>query len=84
MDGTRWVRDASGAFEHLLSLSPLLHVKRDQGMGHYNALTRALTLDNSIHSKLIQTSYTIILLPTDTPHTLRPNASSTHIDAYKH
>ena len=33
MDGTGWVRDALGALEPLQSLSPLLLVKRDQGMG---------------------------------------------------
>ena len=34
------------AFGHLLSLPPLLPVKRDQGTGHLNALAQTLTLDN--------------------------------------
>ena len=46
MDGTGWVRDASGASGHLLSLPPLLLVKRDQGTGHLNALAQTLTPDN--------------------------------------
>ena len=62
MDGKKWARDASGAFEHLLSLSPLLLVKRDQGMGHKNALTQTLIPDKAIIQQLTKTIYTTILL----------------------
>ena len=81
MDGTGWIRDASGAPEPLLSLSPLLPVKRDQGMGHLNALTRTLTPDNAIIRKFPQSNLTPST-PTSTlnyiPEQTLP--SSTHTD----